>query len=573
MPEWMRDPAISYHRPAIARARTLPPWRARLVLLLVLAGFGALAARALWVQVVDREFYAYQGRLRFERTVESTPARARVLDRNGAILAISEPVADVWVVPQDFASATPAQLRQVAVALDMPPDEVAARGHGGRRFLYLKRQVARDTALALHSERIPGLNLTETTRRSFPEGSDIANVIGLTNIDGEGLEGIELANEAELRGSAGRRRVIVDRLGRVVEQLGTLAAPQPGRDVTLSIDMRIQRVAMQALGAAMERSAARAASAIVVDTRTGEILALANLPSADPAHPGGQRADGMRNRAVTDTFEPGSTIKPLTVALALERGRVAPDTRFDTAPGVLEIHGARIRDTRDFGTLDLGQVVAKSSNIGMVRIAQRLSAEEMWQNFRLFGLGEKPLRDYPGVAPGRLRPAPRWKPIEQATMAYGYGLSVSLAQLAQAYAAFGNDGLRPPLTLYAGRAPAPAVRVMSPEVARSVRLMLEASASPGGTARIAMLDGYRIGAKTGTARKQEGNGYAAGKYRATFVGLAPISDPKLVVAVMIDEPTRGSYYGGPAAGPVFAEILRGALRILATPPDRRGAGI
>lgn len=569
----MRDPAISYHHPTVARRRCLPPWRARVVLVLIAAGFGALAVRAFWVQVVSQEFYVYQGRLRYERTVEAAPPRARVLDRNGNILAISEPVADLWVVPQEFVAATPQQRQRVAQALGIPLTEVVARAGSDRRFQYLKRHAPLGVAHALRAENIPGLNFTETSRRSFPAGSDIANVIGLTGIDGQGLEGIELANERQLRGSVGRRRVIVDRLGRVVEQLITFSTPQSGQDIALSIDMRIQRVAMQALNAAMERSAASAASAIVVDTRTGEILAMANLPSTDPENPASMRAAGMRNRAVTDTFEPGSTIKPLTVALALELGRVGLDTRFDTAPGALEIHGARIRDSRNFGTLDLSQVVAKSSNIGMVRIAQRLSPEEMWENFRRFGLGEKPLQDYPGVAPGRLRPAQRWKPIEQATMAYGYGLSVSLAQLAEAYAAFGNDGLRPPLTLYADAELAPAVRIMSPGVARAVLLMLEASAMPGGTARVAMMDSYRVGAKTGTARKHDGRGYAAGKYRATFAGLAPVSNPKLVVAVMIDEPARGSYYGGPAAGPVFAEIMRGALRILAIPPDRQGVGL
>lgn len=563
----MREPAVSFHRSQVPRRHAIPAWRSKCLLaLLGLAGC-ALVVRALWVQGVDSNFYVQQGQRRYERSIPSAYPRARVLDRNGVVLAISESVQDMWIVPQEFAAASAQDRADLARDLALAPEEVQAKAASDKRFLYLKRAVPTPLALTLRKRAIPGLNFTETTRRSFPEGADIAPLLGIISQDGQGQEGIELARDAQLQGRAGRRNVIIDRLGREVDAARPGTPAQAGQDVRLSIDMRLQRSAMIALAASIEKFGAAAGCAIVVDTRSGEILALANLPSFDPNAPGGYARDGMRNRALVDTFEPGSTLKPLTVAAALTAGRITATTRIDTSPGVIEVYGNRIRDTSNHGELDIRGVVAKSSNIGMVRIAQTLSAQQMWDNFRLFGLGDRPIADYPGVTPGSLRPAARWKPIEQATMAYGYGLAVSLAQLAEAYTAFGNDGLRVPLSLYAAAQPAPPVRVATPEIAWEVLGMLEAAVEPGGTARVARMERYRVGAKTGTARKQVGRGYAPGKYRAVFVGLAPLSHPRLVVAVMIDEPSRGSYYGGPVAGPVFAQIMRDSLRILGVPPD------
>lgn len=563
----MRDPSISFHRSAMVSKNILPQWRSRLLLLLLTAGFLVLLLRALWVQGIHHEFYIFQGERRYARSMEEAPTRARILDRNGTVLAISEGMVDVWVEPEKFSKADVQQRALVSKTLNLAPTALNDDVWGKRKFVYLKRQATLEASDLLRAAHVPGLVYSPTSRRAFPAGPEIANVIGLTNIEGHGNEGVELARDGELSGTPGHRRVIVDRLGRVIEQ--PFSAPaSPGTDVTLTIDMRIQRIAMEALAASVEKFAASGGSAIVVDTHTGEILSLANVPTFDPADLGHLNAEAMRNRAFTDSFEPGSTIKPLTVAHALENHKIDIETRFDTSPGVIDLYGSSIRDTSDHGVLTPSGIIAKSSNIGMVRIAQRLQADEMWNNFRLFGLGERPLSRYPGIAFGSLRPAKRWKPIEQATMAYGYGLSVTLAQLAEAYTVFGNDGARAPLRLYRDDPRSSPIPVVSPHVSQQVLGMLEQAVEPGGTARMAQLTAYRSGAKTGTARKQSGNGYARGKYRAVFVGLAPIETPRLVVAVMIDTPTRGSYYGGPVAGPVFNSIMQRALQILSVPPDR-----
>ena len=393
----MRDPAVSFHRTQVPRRHAIPAWRSKLLLAMLGLAGGALVLRALWVQGVDSAFYVQQGQRRYERSIPSTYPRARVLDRNGVILAISESVEDAWIVPQEFATAGPDERAAVAQALGLPDAELAGKAASDKRFLYLKRSVSRPVAQALAARRVPGLNFTETTRRSFPEGADIAPVLGIISQDGRGQEGIELARDGQLQGRPGRRNVIIDRLGRAVDAARPGTPAQAGQDVRLSIDMRLQRSAMIALAATVEKFGAAAGCAIVVDTRNGEILALANLPSFDPNAPGSYARDGMRNRALVDTFEPGSTLKPLTVAAALEAGTITPATRYDTSPGVMDVYGSRIRDTSNHGALDISGIVAKSSNIGMVRIAQTLSAQQMWDNFRRFGLGERPIDDYPGA--------------------------------------------------------------------------------------------------------------------------------------------------------------------------------
>lgn len=566
----MPHPSISFHRHAATKP-ALPKWRSHVVLLLLCIGFASLCVRAFWVQCIRSDFYIRQGRKRYEHAIERAPGRGRVLDRNGAVLAISEPVQDVWIEPADFSRASAAERASIASLLGLAARELADKAASRKQFLYLKRGVAIEPAARVAALGAPGVHLSAAARRYYPGGSDFAQLVGFTGLDGHGLEGVERAEDRTLAGAASRADVIVDRLGRAVENVSAPSPGRPGDDVVLSIDRRIQHVAMVAVQRSITRFAAAAGCAIVLDARTGEILALANAPTFDPNRQSGAYDARFRNRALSDVFEPGSTIKPVTVALALQQGIVTPDTRFDTSPGVLKLYGSVIHDTSNHGDIPVTQVIAKSSNIGMVKIAGRLAAKDMWQAFRDFGIGERPLANFPAIARGTLRPAARWKPIEQATMAYGYGLSVSLSQLADAYTVFARDGRRRPLSLVRATSPRAGLDVVSPRTAAQIRDMLEAAVAPGGTAGIARLPDYRVGAKTGTARKQSGAGYARGKYHAVFVGMAPMSDPRLIVAVMIDEPSKGSYYGGPVAGPVFGEIMENALHLLGVPPDRPAA--
>ncbi|PNX12036.1 penicillin-binding protein [Burkholderia sp. 129] len=567
----MPKPAEPLHRRPPLTPAALPRWRSRCVLALLCAGFGALAARALWVQVVRSDFYITQGIKRYGHTFEAAPARGRIVDRNGAELAIDEPVADVWIAPDAFRRATHAQMRALASLLGVPIDTLAAKALGTRQFLYLKRWIAPELAARIERLAVPGVHVAAATRRYYPSGGDAAQLVGFVGADGHGLEGVERTADAALASVGAKRDMIVDRMGRPVQAGDAASAGVPGADVRLSIDRRVQHLAQRAVERAVARTAAAAGCAIVVDAKTGEILALVNAPTFDPNERTAAADDGrLRERVLTDVFEPASTLKPVTVALALSEGVVAPDTRIDTSPGVLDIEGATIHDTGDFGELTVTQIIAKSSNIGMAKIAERLRAQDMWQTFARAGIGARPLAGLPAVARGTLRPARSWKPIERLTMSYGYGLSVSLAQLADVYTAFAGDGSRIPLSLAHAGALAARVRVVPPAVARQIRAMLETDGEEG-TARIARLPDYRIGAKTGTARKLCGKRYARGKYRALFVGLAPMSDPRLIVAVMIDEPSRGSYYGGPAAGPAWAEIMDNALHLLGVPPDRPAA--
>nr|WP_232453321.1 penicillin-binding protein 2 [Burkholderia ubonensis] len=532
--------------------------------------FAALVGRALWVQGINRDFYIRQGQMRFEHVFEGEMHRGRILDRNGEPLAISKPVADAWIVPTEFRKASNADVDKLASMLALSSDVLAAKGRADLSFVYLKRGLEPALASRIAQFGIPGVYFNQEALRYYPGGSDIAQLIGRVGSDGHGTEGVELVNDAALYGEVSKRRMIVDRLGKPVDVVDVDAAGVPGADIRLSIDSRIQHVARVAVERAMRKFAAAAGTAIVVDAKTGEILALANLPTFDPNEPVGAYDERFRNRAIVDAFEPGSTIKPVTLALALSRGVVTPQTRINTAPGAFEAYGSVIHDTANFGELTVTQIITKSSNIGMAKIAMNLSSRDMWENFHEFGIGSRPLTDLPSVARGALHPARVWKPIEKLTMAYGYGLSVSAAQLAGAYTVFANDGRRIPLSLVRVDAPPAGETVISPQVAQQIRAMLEADGREG-TARIASLPDYQVGGKTGTARKQSGRGYAHGKYRALFVGMAPMSHPRLIVAVMIDEPSRGSYYGAPVAGPVCAEIMESALHLLGVPPDRADA--
>jgi cell division protein FtsI (penicillin-binding protein 3) len=537
------------------------------VLLLLLAAFGVLAARSLYLQAVRTEFLQEKGEARYSRVLEVPATRGRITDRHGDALAVSTPVRSVWAIPEDVKASEP-QRRQLAKLLALDARELGRRiEDGSRDFVYLKRQIPPETADQVAALGIPGLYQHREYRRYYPGGDTMAHVIGFTGVDDAGQEGVELAFQKSLAGAPGSRRVIKDRLGRVVEDIESIRAARDGADLTLALDAKIQNLAYGALKSGVEAHKAKAGAIVVLDVRTGEVLALANLPSYNPNNRAKLTGAQLRNRALTDTFEPGSTLKPFTIALALELGKVTPNSMVQTAPGKLTIAGYTISDSQPAAALSVAQVIQKSSNVGSAKIALSLPREEMHALFRRVGFGIAPQLGFPGEASGRLRDARTWRPVEQATMSYGHGISVSLVQLAAAYAVFARDGDAVPLTLVKSGMPAAGRRVLAPETARAVREMLEAAVQLGGTAPRARVMGWRVAGKTGTAHKLENGGYAAHKYISSFVGFAPVSAPRLVVAVMIDEPANGEHYGGKVAAPVFAQVVQGALRLLGAPHD------
>lgn len=546
----------------------MPLWRSRLVLLLLVLAFLALALKALHLQGLSNEFLQRQGERRYERTLVLPATRGKIFDRSGAVvLASSVPARAIWVIPDDFRRATPDQRTAVAGLLDMTPQDIERRlTDPARNFVYLRRQVSLDTAQAVEALKVPGVHQQAEMRRYYPEAEGTAHLLGFTNIEDEGQEGVELAFERLLSGTPGTRRVIKDRLGRIIEDVQAVVPPVNGQDLHLSIDAGIQFDVMRALEKAMAENKAAAAAGIVLDVETGEILALANLPSYNPNERGERQGVALRNRAIVDTFEPGSIMKPFTAALALDNGRITKSTLFATGEGQYRYQGATISDVSRNGTITVADVLRRSSNIGMTMISERLSSEEMWNNFNTLGFGRAPQASFPGVASGRLRSWERWRPIERATMAYGYGLSVSLLQIAHAYTAFARDGDMVSLTLLRREGRPTSVQAYRPEVARDVRAMLEAAAGPDG-AKLAHVRGYRVAGKSGTARKIVNGRYSKSRYRSSFVGFAPVSHPRIVVAVMVDEPTAGAYYGGRVAAPVFAEVMGRSLRRMGVQPD------
>jgi cell division protein FtsI (penicillin-binding protein 3) len=550
-------------------ASKTPPGRSRFVVFLVALAFLGLGARAVWVQVITADFYQREGEKRFVHNDAVPATRGRVLDRNGQLLATSVPALDIGLHPQAF-EATPAQRDALLSLTGLSRRDLDRRLKSPARFTYLLRGLdaaARQPLLDLSASGLKGLTLTDTWRRSYPEGEAAAQVVGFTDIEQNGLEGVEREFQAQLRGRDGQRAVVRDRLGRVIEDLGEPDDPTPGRDVQLSIDARLQTTAYQRLRDAVRTHNARSGSVVMLDARTGEVLVLANYPSYQPDQRKNLSGAQLRNRALTDIFEPGSTVKPFTVALALDKGIAKPQTRYDTGNGRITITGATIRDSKPHGVMTVAEILQKSSNVGTVKLAMQMAPRDMWQLYANLGLGTKPELDFPGVATGRLRPYKTWRPIEQATMSYGYGLSASLLQIARAYTVFAGDGDLMPVSLLKQDGPVVGHRVITPQTAQVLRGMLQLSAGPGGTAPKAQTIGYSVGGKTGTARKQEGRGYSTDKYRAWFVGLAPMSDPRIVVAVMLDEPRKGVYYGGEVAAPVFSQIVQQSLRQLGVAPD------
>jgi len=545
---------------------SLPVWRARLVLGLLMVGFLALVGRSLYLQGINKDFYIGKGESRYERVIEMPATRGRILDRHGDVLAISTPVKSVWAIPED-AKLTPAQTRELATLLDLDSREISRKLAADRDFTYLKRQIAPDVAERIATLKLPGIHFQNEYRRYYPAGDATAHMLGFTGNEDMGQEGIELALNSQLVGKPGSRRVIKDRRGQIVEDVESIRVPQEGKDVILALDAKLQYVAFSQLKNAIADHKAKAGGIVILDAKSGEVLALANLPAYNPNNRKNLSGAQLRNRAFTDTFEPGSTFKPFAVALALDKGNVRADTAIQTAPGKLTIGTATISDAHPHGVLSVAQVIQKSSNIGTAKMALALPSEEMWKMFDQLGFGQPLKLGFPGEAGGRLRPWKRWRPIEQATMSYGHGISVTLIQLARAYQAFARNGDLVPLTLTrTDVVPAVGARVFSEQTAREMRAMLELAVQPGGTAPKAQVPGYRVAGKTGTANKLEGGVYA-NKYVSSFVGFAPASDPRLIVAVMIDEPSAGGYYGGTVAAPVFSNVMGNALRALGVPPD------
>jgi cell division protein FtsI (penicillin-binding protein 3) len=548
-------------------ASKTPVWRSKFIVAAIALGFLGLVGRAAYVQVIANDFFLRQGEVRFARTLSLPANRGRVLDRNGMLLASSVPAPSVWASPEDI-ERDPVKLRELARLLQMSPAELDKKLKDEEKtFVWLRRQMDEPVVKEILALNIKGVYDIREYKRLYPEGEAAAHIVGFTNVEDQGQEGVELVFQKQLAGKPGSRRVIKDRLGRVVESVGETIPPEDGMDLQLSVDSKVQFFAYQKLREAVVDNKAKAGSVVVLDAQTGEILALANYPSYSPDKRVNLSGEQLRNRALTDTFEPGSTMKPFAVALALEKGLVKPETPIQTAPGRITITGSTITDAHPHGVLTVNEVIQKSSNVGTVKMAMQMQPREMWEMFTQVGYGQKPQLPFPGVVSGRLRPYKTWRPIEQATMSYGYGISASLFQVARAYTVFARDGEVVPATLMKANGQVQGTRVISSENAKAMRKMLQMAAGPGGTAQKAQTMGYSVGGKTGTAHKQEGKGYAGKKYRGFFVGMAPIEAPRIVVAVMIDEPTNGRYFGGDVAAPVFSQTVQQTLRLMGVQPD------
>ncbi|MBU0620270.1 MAG: penicillin-binding protein 2 [Gammaproteobacteria bacterium] len=543
----------------------LPAWRSRLLFVLLLAGLATLLVRAIYLQGFHDDFLQQKGDARYGRVVELHAHRGMITDRHGEPLAVSTPVESVWASPQDVKASTP-QIIRLAKIVGLSPEEVKSRLNAPREFVYIKRQLPPEQAGKAISLGIPGISLQREYRRYYPGGEVTSHLIGFTDLDDNGQEGIELSMQNLLGGKSGSQQVIKDRRGFIVEDVASLRAPKAGSDIALSIDSRIQSVAFREIKQAVENNRAKAGSIVVLDAKTGEVLALANWPSFNPNNREKPSTALIRNRTVTDLFEPGSTMKPFTVAAALETGKVRPGTVIDTSGGVLMLNGRKIHDTHPERALTVAQVIQKSSNVGTAKIALGMSPEVFWRSLSDNGFGSQTGCEFPGEAAGKLRDYRKWRPIEQATMSYGNGISVNLLQLARAYTVFANDGELMPVTLLKQQTPASGVRVYSEDTARKVRDMLEMVVRPGGTAPLAQITGYRVAGKTGTAHKLE-NGKYVDRYVSSFIGMAPASDPQLIVAVMIDEPGGTLYYGGQVAAPTFGNVMGSALQLLNVPYD------
>ncbi len=544
----------------------LPAWRRRLLLILILLSFAALLARSVYLQSLHKSFLQKQGDARYSRTLVLPSYRGRIVDRNDELLAISSPVESIWASPPDV-EINAAKTAKLAALLQTTPKVIDAKFvNTQREFVYLKRRLAPDLAAKVMSLSIPGVYTQREYKRYYPAGDVTAHLVGFTGLDNNGQEGFELAQNAWLSGKPGSRRVIKDRQGHIVEDLEAVKVPQDGHDLVLSIDRRIQYLAYRELAKAVEANKAIAGSAVVLDAKTGEILAMVNLPTYNPNHPV-NIVGKTRNRAITDTYEPGSTMKPVSVSAALESGNFTPESLIQTSPGTLSIGPATIHDSHPEGLITVSQVIQKSSNVGAAKMALTLKPEFLWGYFNQAGFGAPTHIGFPGEASGILRNYKSWRPIEQATMAFGHGISVTLLQMARAYTMFANDGVLLPVSLLKLSDDPIGHQVYSAKVANEMKDMLETVVQPGGTAIKAQVPGYRVAGKTGTAHKLGPHGYEKDKYVASFIGMAPASNPRLIMAVMIDQPDNGSYYGGSVAAPVFSKVMADTLRMLGIPQD------
>ena len=554
---------VNYSTSPLLASKT-PPSRSRLLVMLVGVGFVALAGRALYVQVIESDFFQKKGEERYASTMQLPASRGRIVDRNGQILAISVNAPTISMNPQQF-KAGDDQKRALVSLLRMPLKEFDAKLSDGGAYTVLRRQIDDGVAQQIRALKVKGVTLEPGYIRRYPENEAAAHVVGFTDVEDRGQEGIELTFQRQLQGQGGSRGVVKDRLGRVVEELGEPVDPRDGRDVQLTIDSKVQALAYQRIRDAVQQHKAKAGSVVVLDAQSGEILALANYPSYLPGERRNLTGAQLRNRAITDVFEPGSTVKPFIASLVLEKGLVKPTTVMDTHP--FKVGPLLVNDgSHGHDSMTMAQVIQKSSNVGTVKLAQKLENREMGEMLASLGFGAKPQIGFPGAATGRLRPWKTWKPVEKATMSYGYGLSASLLQIARAYTAIARDGELAPLTLIKGEAALPGVRVFEPETARTMRELLRGTVSADGTAPLAQPLGYSAGGKTGTAEKQEGRGYNSDKHRAWFTGIAPIDNPRVVVAVMVDEPS-GVYFGGLVAAPVFKTVVEQTLRTMGVQPD------
>jgi cell division protein FtsI (penicillin-binding protein 3) len=544
----------------------LPEWRATALFAVLLAGLTGLMGRGVYLQGIHDDFLQEKGNARYSRVIEVGAHRGLISDRNGEPLAVSTPVESVWASPPDV-EADRQQVKKLAQILGMDTEEVKTRLFDtSRDFVYLKRLLPPDQVEKVVSLNLPGVMLQREYRRYYPSGEEAAQTLGFTGQDDIGQEGMEFALQDQLAGKPGSQRVIKDNRGYIVEDAGNLNAPKPGSDIMLSLDSNLQHIAYRELENTVKQHQAKSGAVVVLDARSGEVLALANYPGYNPNNRGNTTSKEMRNRAITDLFEPGSTLKPFTVATAIETGKVNPHTIINTEHGVYALGGRKIHDSHPEPMLTVAQVIQKSSNIGAAKIALKLNSETMWEGLSNSGFGAQTGSNFPGEAPGKLRDPKTWRPIEQATMAYGHGISVNLLQLARAYTIFAADGELKPISLLKLDEPVTGKKVFSDRTVREMRRMMEMVVLPGGTAPLAQVAGYRVAGKTGTAHKLE-NGHYVDRYVASFVGFAPASDPRLVVAVMIDDPAGSDYYGGEVAGPAFSKIMGAALHALNVPND------
>lgn len=545
-------------------------YQGRRVFVLLCMGLAAVSLvwRAVSLQVLDKEFLLSQGEARHLRVVTLPAHRGVIQDRNGEPLAVSTPVESVWVNPQELGGEQQ-RIPELAALLSLDSSKVQqllAR-RADREFVYLRRHLSPALAEKVTALKIPGVYLQREYRRYYPGGEVAAHIVGFTNIDDMGQEGLELAYEDWLGGEPGAKRVIKDGKHHIIEDVESIRRPRPGKDLKLSIDRRIQYLAYRELKGVMKEHKARAATAVVLDVKSGEVLAMVNQPSFNPNNRQQLRRSHMRNRAVTDVFEPGSTMKPFIVATALQSGRFRPETEVSTSPGWFRVGVNTVRDVHDYGQLDVTGVIRKSSNVGISKIALALPAEDIWTTLTDIGFGAQTYSGFPGEASGLLSWHGGWNEIETATLAYGYGISVTALQLAQAYGVLATDGIKRSVTFLREGDVSEERRIMPAETARQVRAMLEQATGSDGTAPQARIAGYRVAGKTGTVKKSAPGGYSSNKYLAVFAGMAPASDPRLVMVVMVDEPGNGKYYGGQVAAPVFSRVMSGALRLLAVSPD------